>query len=86
VPEDIKEALKDTGTISCSFYFLNDPKPNHKLRGARKSMEELPTVDEKAVKGDALSHQATYVAGKISTASTTLTQFQFQYRRACRRS
>jgi hypothetical protein len=58
VPEKVKEALKDTSIISCSFYFLDNPKPNRRLRGARKAMNELPTVDEKAVKGDALSHQA----------------------------
>jgi hypothetical protein len=41
-------------------------------------MDELPTVDEKAVKGDALSHQATYGPTKISVVSTKLTQLQAQ--------
>jgi hypothetical protein len=61
VPDDVKKALQAVGTITCTFYFLNNPIRNRYLRGAHKDMCGLPSVSEKAVKGDALSHQATRV-------------------------
>jgi hypothetical protein len=44
--------------ITCGFYFLNNPQKTVHLRGENKEMDELPPVSEKAIKGDALSHQA----------------------------
>jgi hypothetical protein len=50
--------LKHVDIITCGLYFLNNPQQNPHLHGAHKELEELPTVSEKAIKGDALSHQA----------------------------
>jgi hypothetical protein len=42
-------------------------------------MDKLPTVDEKAVKGDALSHQATYITRKYTLAASTLTHSRLSF-------
>jgi hypothetical protein len=47
------------GVITCEFYFLDQPQRNRDLHGAHKEMKELPPISEKAIKGDAISHQAT---------------------------
>jgi len=57
VPEALKKKLQPVGIITCEFYFLNNPRRNPHLHGAQKDIEELPSVSEKAIKGDALSHQ-----------------------------
>ncbi|OAK95675.1 hypothetical protein IQ06DRAFT_329081 [Phaeosphaeriaceae sp. SRC1lsM3a] len=59
VSEELKARLKPVGIISCGFYFLNDPQRSEGHHNARQGIEELPSIDEKALKGDALSHQAT---------------------------
>jgi len=46
------------GVITCEFYFLDQPQRNPNVQGAHKEMEELPPISEKAIKGDAISHQA----------------------------
>lgn len=61
IPEDLKEKLKPIGIITCEFYFLNNPRRNSHLHGAQKDIEALQTVSEKAIKGDALSHQTVLV-------------------------
>lgn len=57
IPEDLKAKLKSVGVITCEFYFLNNPRPNPHLYGTQKDIEELDVISEKAIKGDALSHQ-----------------------------
>ncbi|KAF2833541.1 hypothetical protein CC86DRAFT_415385 [Ophiobolus disseminans] len=57
IPEELKKKLQPVGIITCEFYFLNNPRRNTHLHGAQKDIEELHSVSEKAIKGDALSHQ-----------------------------
>lgn len=57
IPKDLKEKLKHVGIITCEFYFLNNPRRNTGVYGAQKDVEALKSVSEKAIKGDALSHQ-----------------------------
>lgn len=47
------------GIISVGFYFLDAPQRNYSPQKPGRCMEALPPIDEKALKGDALSHQAT---------------------------
>jgi hypothetical protein len=58
VPQGLEATLKHIGIITCGFHFLNNPQHNPHLHSAHKELEKLPTVSEKAIKGDALSHQA----------------------------
>jgi hypothetical protein len=57
VPKDLKEKLQPVGVITCEFYFLNNPQRHPEIHFAQKGLEKLGTVDEKAVKGESLSHQ-----------------------------
>lgn len=58
VSAELKQKLQSVGIITCEFYFLDNPTRNKNLRGMRKDIETLPPISEKAIKGDALSHQA----------------------------
>jgi hypothetical protein len=57
--EELKTKLEPIGAITCDFYFLENLRANRSLCGLREEMETLPSVSEKDVKGDALTHQAT---------------------------
>ena len=48
------------GTITLSFYFLENPRRNAGSQIPRKVVDLLDTVPEKAVKGEAISHQLRY--------------------------
>ena len=61
VSEELKETLKSVGIISCGFYFLDSANRSKSTHKPRRGMETLPPIDEKALKGDALSHQAMLV-------------------------
>jgi hypothetical protein len=63
-PEEIKAKVKSVGVIACGFHFLENPRRNRCFLSSRKRMGVLPPVSEKDVKGEALSHQTTYVFDK----------------------
>ncbi|KAH7389621.1 hypothetical protein DE146DRAFT_738910 [Phaeosphaeria sp. MPI-PUGE-AT-0046c] len=58
VSEELKAKLQSVGIITCGFYFLDSPQPSYRHHKARHGVEVSPPIDEKALKGDALSHQA----------------------------
>ncbi|KAF1937305.1 hypothetical protein EJ02DRAFT_458833, partial [Clathrospora elynae] len=58
IPEDLKKKLQPVGIITCELYFLDNAQRNQQIRFARKELEKLETVNEKAIKGESLSHQA----------------------------
>ncbi|KAL1797329.1 hypothetical protein ACET3X_003935 [Alternaria dauci] len=58
IAEDLQNKIRPIGIITCEFYFLNDVKRNPKTSFAHKELEKLHTVNEKAIKGESLSHQA----------------------------
>lgn len=58
--DDLKKRLEPIGIITCEFYFLENAQKNPERRCVDgKKLEVVDGVDEKAVKGEALSHQAT---------------------------
>jgi hypothetical protein len=61
IPEDLRDKLQPIGIITCEFYFLNNTRRNQKVAFVHKELEKLGTVNEKAIKGESLSHQAVYV-------------------------
>lgn len=58
VTDELREKLQPAGIITCEFYFLRNTQRNLHGYGERKEIEELGSLSEKAVKGDALSYQA----------------------------
>lgn len=60
MPEELKKRLDTTGIITCQFHFLENLQRNRNrdLHVEQKDIEEIGTMSEEAVKGDALSHQA----------------------------
>jgi hypothetical protein len=62
----LKQALNAKGCITVSFEFLRDLREVNVENKPRKRKELLTALDEipeKALKGDALSHQVVYVRG-----------------------
>jgi hypothetical protein len=60
IPETLKKKLQPVGIITCELYFLNNPQRNPEIHFAQKELEKLETVNEKAIKGESLSHHAVY--------------------------
>jgi hypothetical protein len=58
IPEALKKKLQPVGIITCEFYFLNNPQRNPEMHFAQRELEKLEMVNEKAIKGESLSHQA----------------------------
>ncbi|KAI5379955.1 hypothetical protein J4E82_001502 [Alternaria postmessia] len=58
IPEDLKKKIQLVGIITCEFYFLNNARRSAKTKFVHKELEKLDTVNEKAIKGESLSHQA----------------------------
>ncbi|KAF1830661.1 hypothetical protein BDW02DRAFT_601471 [Decorospora gaudefroyi] len=58
VPDHLKKKLESVGIITCEFYFLENLRCSPRFRSLRKELERLETVNEKAIKGESLSHQA----------------------------
>ena len=59
VNEKLKKKLRSVGIITCEFYFLHTPQRSSMVEfPAKEVLEKFGTVDEKCVKGEALSHQA----------------------------
>ncbi|KAI4685193.1 hypothetical protein J4E81_009006 [Alternaria sp. BMP 2799] len=58
IPEDLQSKLQPIGIITCEFYFLDNARRNPKMVFVQKELEKLDTVNEKAIKGESLSHQA----------------------------
>ncbi|CAN9270990.1 unnamed protein product [Alternaria alternata] len=58
IPEDVKKKMRLVGIITCEFYFLNNARRSAKTNFVHKELEKLDTVNEKAIKGESLSHQA----------------------------
>ncbi|KAF2004869.1 hypothetical protein P154DRAFT_571621 [Amniculicola lignicola CBS 123094] len=56
--EDELEALKAAGTIELQFFWLKNLKINRRGFVKRGTLKQMDKVPEKAVKGQALSHQA----------------------------
>jgi hypothetical protein len=61
IPEDLQNKLQPVGTITCEFYFLDNARRSPKTSFVHEELEKLDTVNEKAIKGDSLSHQVMYV-------------------------
>jgi len=61
IPEDMQSKLQPIGIITCEFYFLDNARRNPKMVFVQKELEKLDMVNEKAIKGESLSHQAVYV-------------------------
>ncbi|CAG5182045.1 uncharacterized protein ALTATR162_LOCUS9964 [Alternaria atra] len=57
IPEDLQNKLQPVGTITCEFYFLDNARRSPKTSFVHEELEKLDTVNEKAIKGDSLSHQ-----------------------------
>jgi hypothetical protein len=60
VSEALREALDDLGTITLEFRFLENIQRNKDIRVPRKVVDDIGIISEKAVKGEALSHQTRY--------------------------
>ncbi|OWY48808.1 hypothetical protein AALT_g8180 [Alternaria alternata] len=58
IPEDLQKKIQLVGIITCEFYFLNNARRSAKTKFVHKELEKLDTVNEKAIKGESLSHQA----------------------------
>ena len=58
----MKEKLESVGIITCGFYFLENARLNRHPHIAPKAFDDFGTIDEKAVKGESLSHQARYAS------------------------
>ncbi|RYN76430.1 hypothetical protein AA0117_g5479 [Alternaria alternata] len=58
IPEDLQKKIQLIGIITCEFYFLNNARRSAKTKCVHKELEKLDTVNEKAIKGESLSHQA----------------------------
>jgi hypothetical protein len=61
VSEDLLNKLQHIGIITCEFYFLENARHNPNTGFLHKELEKLDKVNEKAIKGESLSHQAVYV-------------------------
>jgi len=60
VSEELKETLDLMGTITLKFYYLENAHKNENFHLPRRMVDGIGTVSEKAVKGQALSHQMRY--------------------------
>lgn len=58
IPEDLQKKIRLVGIITCEFYFLNNARRSPRTNFVHKELEKLDTVNEKAIKGESLSHQA----------------------------
>ena len=58
IPEDLQKKIRLVGIITCEFYFLNNARRSAKTKFVHRELEKLDTVNEKAIKGESLSHQA----------------------------
>ncbi|RAR02987.1 hypothetical protein DDE83_008388 [Stemphylium lycopersici] len=90
--DDLKRRLEPIGIITCEFYFLENAQKSPERRSIEgKKLEVLDGVDEKAVKGEALSHQATlgvseptpgieYFDAEYADGGEPFATFHFYYR------
>jgi hypothetical protein len=71
----MRKDLESKGSIGLSFRLINNVRDGtREHRGSRSnSLRAIGAVPEKALKGDARSHQATYIIYVIG-AESTLTQ------------
>ncbi|KAG9190577.1 hypothetical protein G6011_08665 [Alternaria panax] len=58
ISEDLQNKLQPIGIITCELYFLNNAKRNLNASFEHKELEKLDAINEKAIKGESLSHQA----------------------------
>ncbi|RYN23470.1 hypothetical protein AA0112_g9379 [Alternaria arborescens] len=58
IPEDLQKKIRLVGIITCEFYFLNNARRSPRIEFVHQELEKLDTVNEKAIKGESLSHQA----------------------------
>jgi hypothetical protein len=62
-PRDIKKDLESKGSISLEFRFITNVRKSTQehLKEPAQHLRTMGAVPEKALKGDARSHQTTYV-------------------------
>jgi hypothetical protein len=62
-PRDIREGLESKGRISLEFRFISNLRksPREPSKEPTQHLRAIGAVPEKALKGDARSHQATFV-------------------------
>ncbi|CAN9282483.1 unnamed protein product [Alternaria alternata] len=58
ISDDLQKKMRLVGIITCEFYFLNNAKRSPRTNFVHQELEKLDTVNEKAIKGESLSHQA----------------------------